>query len=185
MTRTRFLTFVFHASAIFLILLVLFVSFTRQALYAPTQAELQARAKLPLSTRIAELKQWPPSPDHPLYPLLMVRDRVRLVLAPPAQKPLIKLEYADARLKSAERLIARGRFSLAMSTITKAEKYVLSAAEDIVRLYPRANSPQHGKLIETIRTHEKALFAMKSSFSDEQRAVIDQLLAELSIVLPH
>jgi len=74
-------------------------------------------------------------PNHPLYWSKMIRDRVQLLTTKdPTKKMQLFLLFADKRLAAGQLLIATGDKGLGVSTITKAEKYLLSAYE-IYRQY--------------------------------------------------
>ncbi len=64
-------------------------------------------------------------PDHPLYSLKMVRDRIWLWLTNnPLKKAELLLLFADKRLGAAKALIEGNKVELGVSTITKGEKYL-------------------------------------------------------------
>ncbi len=64
-------------------------------------------------------------PDHPLYWLKMVRDRVQLILSRnQIEKTKLLLLYADKRAAAAEKLLQKNKEQLAITTFTKAEKYL-------------------------------------------------------------
>lgn len=68
-------------------------------------------------------------PDHPLYRVKMLRDRIRLVLAnTPEKKFELQLLYADKRIGAAEVLQNGGKVALAQETAFKAEGYLVQAA---------------------------------------------------------
>lgn len=163
-----------------LILFVLLMSITRQVLYSPTAEELTERRQVTINQRLNELRAWPPAPDNPAYPLRMVHDQVRLFITPDSQKPKLQFELATDRLDSAEKLIARKRLTLALSTLTKSTKYVLSAVVKINETSPKASNPTRALAERQISHQIEALKRLKPSFSDEQKAVIDRLLLELN-----
>jgi len=67
-------------------------------------------------------------PDHPLWFLKALRDRVWLLLTTnPSRKAELKLLFADKRVVSAKILFERGKPELGVSTLTKAEKYLEEA----------------------------------------------------------
>lgn len=68
-------------------------------------------------------------PDNVLYPALMAADRVKLELAGPEEKIHLQVLYAKRRLEVAESLMDKGESELALSTFTKAQKYLLQAAQ--------------------------------------------------------
>lgn len=106
-------------------------------------------------------------PDHPLYPLKMLRDRILLFLTRDKQKRIeLKILYADKRLASAQTLIENNKQQLAEQTISKAEKYLLAAVSDAEQLLNKgvsldpsvtdrllASSVKHGEIIESIIAH--------------------------------
>lgn len=74
-------------------------------------------------------------PDSPLYVLKAIRDRLQLVLTfDEAQKAGKELLYADKRIGAAEALASGGKIDLAVSTATKAEKYLESAVNRVKKL---------------------------------------------------
>ncbi len=182
MKRQNLLRVGVYFLGIFLIVFVLFLSITRQTLYAPTLAEREAMANFSASSRLRELTTLPFLPDHPIYPVLMVRDRVSLFFLSPSKKTERKLELADKRLESAQLLLQKKRSALALTTVSKAEKYVLSASLDVGKSSGPASTADRNEIQKKIATHAVQLELMKPHFSDEQRAVIDRLLSELSVV---
>lgn len=67
-------------------------------------------------------------PDHPLWFLKALRDKVWLLLTTsPSRKAELKLLFADKRVVSANILFERGKPELGVSTLTKAEKYLEEA----------------------------------------------------------
>jgi len=134
--------------------------------------------------RLKQLFTPPILPDHPLYVLGMVSDRIDLWLAGPEERFLLKLHNADVRLSTAQILVSRKRLGLAVTTITKAEKYIISAAEEIPTLPNEKQDDARGKLMNTIETHEGLLVAMKPLFTGPQQATIDRLLEQILILVP-
>ncbi len=64
-------------------------------------------------------------PDNPLYILKSIRDRIRLTLTmAPEKKAGLQLAYGDKRINAAMFLFDGGKEELAVSTATKAEKYL-------------------------------------------------------------
>ena len=72
-------------------------------------------------------------PDHLLYPLKMVRDRIWLFLTTdPLKKAELYLLFADKRLGAAKALIEGEQLDLGLGTLTKAEKYLEQAVNQEV-----------------------------------------------------
>lgn len=124
-------------------------------------------------------------PDHISYPVLMALDRARLEIATPVERVYLQTEYANRRLIYAEALLAKNNPDLAVTTLTKGQKYLLYAAiavtdqDDIPRL--------KNHVIKTIQFHVRSiqhtLDSQSELFSDSQRASIVKLNEELLAVL--
>ncbi len=72
-------------------------------------------------------------PDHVLYPGLMAVDRLRLEAAEePRDRMLLEIEFANRRLKYAQALVVKNNPGLALTTATKAEKYLIHAIQGAV-----------------------------------------------------
>lgn len=70
----------------------------------------------------------PVTPDHPLWPLKAIRDRVWLfVTVDPYRRSELNLLFADKRLVASQKLFEKEDFETGYSTLTKAEKYLENA----------------------------------------------------------
>ncbi len=86
-------------------------------------------------------------PNHPFYWTKMVRDRVQLITtSDPTQKMRLLLLFADKRLAAGQLLIATGDEALGISTLTKAEKYLLQAY-DIYQHYDTAEKDRYAQYL--------------------------------------
>ncbi|MDP1743707.1 MAG: DUF5667 domain-containing protein [Candidatus Amesbacteria bacterium] len=69
-------------------------------------------------------------PDSPVYKIKAVRDQIKLwTTFDPIKKAKLQLLYADKRINAAKALMEGGKSALAISTATKAEKYLESAVK--------------------------------------------------------
>lgn len=67
-------------------------------------------------------------PDHPLWALKALRDRVWLAITTnPSRRAELKLLFADKRVSMSKILFEKGKPELGFSTLTKAEKYLEQA----------------------------------------------------------
>jgi len=74
-------------------------------------------------------------PDHPLYWVKMIRDRIVLTLtAEPVARWQLLLLYADKRIGAAQVLVKGNKVSLGAVTATKAEKYMDQALGQLEKL---------------------------------------------------
>lgn len=121
-------------------------------------------------------------PDHISYPFLMAIDRLRLESASPTERVYLQTEYANRRLAYATELFNREQPDLAVTTLTKAQKYLLHASHHV--LYEKENEKLRTHLRKTIDYHvrhiEKTLASQE--YSDSQRAAIDKLTEELLVM---
>lgn len=70
-------------------------------------------------------------PDHLLYPALMLVDKAALAnVTSPSERIRIQVNYAYRRLNAARTLAANHKMGLALSTLTKSQKYLNQAAQE-------------------------------------------------------
>ena len=115
-------------------------------------------------------------PDHPLYWLKMVRDRVGLITVTgktaKAEKLLL---YADKRLGAAWALIDGNKLPLGVSTLTKAEKYL----EQAVQL--RDNFADQNKLDKAVKKHLEVLAILKEKTGSYSN-LVEEMMMKLEAV---
>jgi len=70
-------------------------------------------------------------PDSPFWKLKALRDKIWYFITPsPLRKAELALLFADKRLVSSRELLENGKADLAISTLTKGEKYLETAVND-------------------------------------------------------
>lgn len=115
-------------------------------------------------------------PDHPLYWLKMMRDRVGLVLTTgetaKAEKLLL---YADKRLGAAWALIEGNKVPLGVSTLTKAEKYLEEAWNK------GKNLPFQPKLSKAVKKHLEVLTGLKEK-SGDYKDLVEGMIVKLETI---
>lgn len=130
-------------------------------------------------------------PDHLLYPMVAVLDRLKLETSSSEMKPWIKFIYAQRRADYAEELLKKGYRGLAFSTLSKACKY---HTEALVSLSEELNSDGNGEEMangnigKKMMLNEHSKFVkkvefLKSSFLDADQQELNRLLIEQIIVL--
>lgn len=92
------------------------------------------------------------------------------------------IHTANERMQTVKALLAHGRQSLALTTLTKGEKYILSAAGDRYFVSASDYNDASALLQSTISSHIEQMSAMKPQFNDQQRAVIDSLIEQLKVI---
>lgn len=118
-------------------------------------------------------------PDHPLYWLKMVRDRVwGWLVRQPAAKSEWLLLMADKRLRSAQSLVEAGKNKLAVTTASKAEKYlersVLKLKEAQVKGKEVNDLPSNLK--KATQKHYQVLKNLSEKTKGDEAADLRQLL---------
>lgn len=116
-------------------------------------------------------------PDHVAYPALMVVDRMKLEMDTPEERVYTQIEYARRRFEYAQALLEKGNTGLALTTVTKAEKYLINAAHDALKL--EQGDAQRRFVYRTLVYYDADLQKLKPQFPDADRPMIEQLQREL------
>lgn len=120
-------------------------------------------------------------PDHVFYPILMVMDRAVLSLSFGESSIYNKLTLSKDRLKSAKLLLDKHEEELALSTITKSQKYVLSAAHEVLE-NKNSSVTAREAVKEALLVTKDNLPKLKEKFQEQDTTVIDKLVAETEIL---
>jgi len=114
-------------------------------------------------------------PDSPLYKLKAVRDRVQLWLTfAPEEKARKELLFADKRINAAVFLVEGGKEALGVTTATKAEKYLESAANRIVGMAGEGRDVKSllGTLVTASAKHLEILGDLETRVAGERSEAI-------------
>lgn len=109
-------------------------------------------------------------PDHPLYSIKVLRDRILLFFTRnPEKRVHINLLLSDKRLVMGQILWEKGNIDLSVTTLGKGEKYLLSAAVDLAALKKQANLPPglSDKLELATNKHEEIIMKLMKSSDDQ------------------
>lgn len=118
-------------------------------------------------------------PDHPLYWVKMIRDRVQLwFIFDKEQKAEKMLLYSDKRLGAAWALIEGQKQDLGVTTLTKGEKYL----EEAVRL--ASDQIFKEKLNKAMMKHQEVLKLLENKTADRNKEVVKQLAEKLQLQIP-
>jgi hypothetical protein len=120
-------------------------------------------------------------PDHVAYPVLMALDRAKLEVSSPLERIYAQAEYANRRLEYSKALLEKDKTALALTTLTKAEKYLIHATEEAID----GNAPTtvRNYVLKTIEFHSTEIKLLAPHFSDADRAVINQLLESNQLLI--
>lgn len=122
-------------------------------------------------------------PDHSLYPLLMIVDRLRLSMADRERRLYLLTAYANRRLFYATRLISKGEQALALTTFSKSQKYLNQALLE-ARLLKEENT--HNQIydqliffiLEELDHHQEVLEKNLDFFTEKGQSVLKSLNEE-------
>lgn len=118
-------------------------------------------------------------PDHPLYWLKMIRDKIILGLT---KKPINRFErlmlYADKRVGAAEALINGAKVELGVTTATKAEKYLEQAVLEFESMAAdeKATPEMHQRIERAVLKHQEVLTKTLSKLSDQPKEALEKTL---------
>lgn len=118
-------------------------------------------------------------PDHPLYFLKMIRDRIQLWLTRDAlARAELMLHYGDKRIASALALAEKGKAGLSTSTATKAEIYLERAVGEAERSTEAGEDTRefYERFARASRKHEKVLIGILSRVPGEAKSSVEESL---------
>lgn len=116
-------------------------------------------------------------PDHVLYPVVMLFDRGLLILSSGEKEVAVRMYLAQDRMSSAQQLLEKGEEQLALSTLTKSQKYLILAAHQFLQLDDFSQATQT-ELLRALQVNTQKLTESKSRFSVVDTAPIDDLVVE-------
>lgn len=120
-------------------------------------------------------------PDHLAYPLLMLVDRLALTTTKDISARIhMQVNYGHRRLQSTLQLIEKKKPGLALTALTKAQKYLNQAA--IEALGANVNSSDKRLVIIAIENQNIEIKKLKENFSDLDLNVTDQLARDAEIL---
>ncbi len=117
-------------------------------------------------------------PDSPLWILKAARDRVWYFITPsPLRKAELALLFSDKRLMSAETLFENKRPNVAISTLTKGEKYleVAVAEEKIARLQNYDTSIFLARLAVASLKHREIIESLMPLVPEDGKPLVIQM----------
>ena len=120
-------------------------------------------------------------PDHPLYWVKMLRDRLLLWLTQDRASKIEKIvTYADKRIGAAQVLIEGGKVQLGITTATKAEKYLEQAVSEYNKWDTQQAKPEiKEKITKAIAKHEEVLTLLIAKTDNGPKEILEQLITKL------
>lgn len=124
-------------------------------------------------------------PDHSLYPVLMIADRLRLELASAEKRTYLLTAYGNRRLFYSRRLLEQGNTDLAFITLTKAFKYVNLSLSETIFLFEESNLMRKDEyqkqaffLLENLKAYDDFIASYRDQFSNDEKVGLETLSAE-------
>jgi len=119
-------------------------------------------------------------PDHVAYPVLMTLDKAKLKTASPTQHVYLQIEYAERRFVYAQKLLEKQNSSLALTTLTKAQKYLLQAAREA--LQPEMLPEIRVFVLKKLEYYALESTKLQSSFIDADQVTLNHHAQELRML---
>lgn len=111
-------------------------------------------------------------PDHPLYFLKVVRDKIlEFVTKDSVKKVHLDLLLSDKHLVMGKLLWEKGNLNLSTTTFLKGERYLLTASLELIKLKDKNALPPglSDKLELAAKKHEEVINDLVTQVSDEGR----------------
>lgn len=118
-------------------------------------------------------------PDHILYPVKMLRDRIMdFLIKEPIKKAEFFILMADKRLGAGRALIEGGKSGLGESTITKGEKYLERAANELFQAQEQGKEAGNltEKLEKSVLKHLEVLEEVLNKAPEQARPGLENAL---------
>lgn len=119
-------------------------------------------------------------PDHFLYPIKMIRDRILVFFtANPLKRAELFLLFADKRIGAAKSLVEGGKKELGVTTLTKAEKYLEKVVnqEKMAREKGKDTIAFLEKMGKASLKHEELLLEIKEKVGESGQKAVDDALS--------
>ncbi|GAF83479.1 unnamed protein product [marine sediment metagenome] len=121
-------------------------------------------------------------PDHPLYWLKMIRDRIMLAFTKnPVDRYGRLLLYADKRVGAAKVLIEGNKAELGVTTATKAEKYLVQAIDQFKAIDDpgKATPEERQRLVKAAMKHEEVLTGVLDKVPDQSKSALQEVIEKI------
>ncbi|MBU0578466.1 hypothetical protein KKE34_03855 [Patescibacteria group bacterium] len=115
-------------------------------------------------------------PDHIIYPFLMVIDKVQLEVTPFPKRLWLQAEYGWRRLDYANQLLEKDNQVLALTALTKSQKYFLNATQET--LDAETTNEVKIMMLKHLTAYLWEAKIMADNFDGADKAVADHLISE-------
>ncbi|MBP7740614.1 hypothetical protein KA089_00330 [Candidatus Woesebacteria bacterium] len=121
-------------------------------------------------------------PDHVLYPALMVADSLILKSSFGNNRIYVKIRLSQDRLRSSQLLLAKNEEMLALSTMTKSQKYLITAAQDFLSSKHQSDSVKNDLLL-ALHDNMYELKRCQVDLHEIDTSPVGDLLVESSVLI--
>lgn len=115
-------------------------------------------------------------PDHVIYPVLMIADRAKLESTNGEDEIYTRVIYSVRRLEATEALLDKQKESLAYSTLTKSQKYLLQAGREVIE--QKYNNELALYVEKALIAQNQTLAILITRFSPQYYTQVNQLVHE-------
>ncbi|MFH1289398.1 MAG: DUF5667 domain-containing protein [Patescibacteria group bacterium] len=114
-------------------------------------------------------------PDHFLYPIKMIRDRIWLFLTTnKIDRSKLLLLYADKRLGAAKALIEGGKKELGLETLVKSEQYLQRVAAQLKDLDLDKECELANQVYQASLKHEEIMLEFEEKLDQESQKLLSE-----------
>jgi len=123
-------------------------------------------------------------PGHPLYPLVMLRDRIAIwTTADSLQRAMLFAKLSEQRFFSASLLLERKETGLALSTLSKSQAYLVRAGDAVSNLERSSEVAGFRRdFFKQVISFEERVRTLKDTVDDTQKMRLDALLRDVMVL---
>jgi len=119
-------------------------------------------------------------PDHIIYPFLMVIDKAQLEITSFPERLWLQAEYGWRRLDYAYQLLEKEKHVLALTALTKSQKYFLNATQET--LDKATTDEVKLMMLKHLTAYLWEAKAISDNFDGADKAVADHLISECEVI---
>lgn len=123
----------------------------------------------------------PVLPGHLFYPATVLTQKMDVFISSSEKKPFVQLKIARYRLRDSVELIEMEKTGLATQTLWKGQQYLVLLIDSQQKL--SMSDELRRETTAVLADYQEVLQTYKDNFSDNQKAVLDQLLAENEVIV--
>ncbi len=119
-------------------------------------------------------------PDHIVYPVLMIVDRAQLEATSFPDRLWLQAEYGWRRLDYAHKLLEKDKPDLALTALTKSQKYFLNASQEVLDM--ETTDEVKLLMLKHLTAYLSESKMVADGFEGANKAVSEHLIAECEVL---